>query len=218
MLEVCYMNYLAHLVLSGDDASLRLGNFIGDAVKGDPQRTYAPAVARGIHFHRWIDSYADSAPESKSVRAALRPVLGRFSAVGVDLLYDHFLASNFAELHPAVALPEFAQTTQQQLLERIGEMPERSQRFLRAMVAHNWLVGYASRAGMLEVCRSMDARLEQRLGVAKSPLHRLFEAADGAGIASLEEEFKAFWERFQDKAQAHVASHDLPTFTAWQLK
>lgn len=211
------MNYLAHLVLSGDDADLRLGNFIGDAVKGDPDQRYTSSVARGIHFHRWIDGYADSAPEAMHARAALRPILGRFSAVGVDLLYDHFLAKNFTELHPSMALPAFAHATQQQLLDRVDEMPARSQRFLRAMVAHDWLVGYASRAMMLDVCRSMDVRLEQRLGVA-SPLHRLFDAADAAGADGLEAEFRAFWQRIQMDAQAHAASFGLPTFTAWQLK
>jgi acyl carrier protein phosphodiesterase len=85
------------------------------------------------------------------------------------------------------------------------------------MVAHDWLVGYASRTGMLDVCRSMDARLEQRLAVT-SPLHRLFEAADSAGFETLEGDFKAFWHRIQGEANEYFASHDLPTFTAWQLK
>ena len=200
------MNYLAHLVLSGDDADLRLGNFIGDAVKGDPKRTHPSAVVRGIRFHRWIDGYADAAAEAQRARAALRPLLGRFSAVGVDLLYDYFLAKNFTEFHPSLTLPAFANATQSLLLERLDEMPERSQRFLRAMVANDWLVGYASRPGMLEVCRSMDVRLEQRLGVA-SPLHRLFEAADGAGVEALEGEFESFWQRIQDAAQSHLTSH-----------
>lgn len=202
------MNYLAHLVLSGGDSDLRLGNFIGDAVKGDPFKAYAAPIANGVVLHRWIDSYADTAPEARAARAAIRPVLGRFSGVGVDLLYDHFLAKNFARLHPETSLREFADAAQNDLLNRTVEMPARSQRFLRAMVAHDWLVQYGSRQGMLDVCRSMDARLEQRLQTT-SPLHRLFEAADAAGFDGLEAPFALFWMRIQTEARSFVQSESL---------
>jgi acyl carrier protein phosphodiesterase len=135
-------------------------------------------------------------------------VLGRFSGVGVDLLYDHFLAKNFARLHPEVLLRTFAEDAQSDLLNRTVEMPARSQRFLHAMVAHDWLVQYGSRKGMLSVCRSMDARLEQRLQTT-SPLHRLFEAADAAGFDDLEASFAPFWMRIQTEARSFVQSESL---------
>ena len=197
------MNYLAHLVLSGEDSDLRLGNFIGDAVKGDPHRTYAAPIARGVTFHRWIDSYADHAPAAREVRAALRPVLGKFSGVGVDLLFDHMLANQFDGWYPQFSLRQFATRVQNDLNGRTAEMPVRSQRFLQAMIANDWLVNYGSREGMLEVCRAMDIRLESRLGVA-SPLHRLFEAADAAGFSELEAVFQPFWERMQIEARTVV--------------
>ena len=202
------MNYLAHLVLSGGDSDLLLGNFIGDAVKGDPFKAYAAPIANGVVLHRWIDSNADTAPEARATRAAIRPALGRFSGVGVDLLFDHFLAKNFARLQPETSLRKFADAAQSDLLNRTVEMPARSQRFLHAMVAHDWLLQYGSRAGMLNVCRSMDARLEQRLQVA-SPLHRLFEAADAAGFDDLEASFAPFWMRIQTEARSFVQSESL---------
>jgi acyl carrier protein phosphodiesterase len=94
------------------------------------------------------------------------------------------------------------------LLNRTVEMPARSQRFLHAMVAHDWLVQYGSREGMLSVCRSMDARLEQRLRTV-SPLHRLFEAADAAGFDDLEASFAPFWMRIQTEARSFVQSESL---------
>jgi len=202
------MNYLAHLVLSGGDSDLRLGNFIGDAVKGNPFKAYAAPIANGVVLHRWIDSYADTAPEARAARAAIRPVLGRFSGVGVDLLYDHFLAKNFARLHPETSHRDFADAVQSDLLNRTVEMPARSQRFFHAMVAHDWLMQYGSREGMLSVCRSMDARLEQRLQTA-GPLHRLFEATDAAGFDDLEASFEPFWMRLQTEAQSFVQSESL---------
>ena len=181
---------------------------MGDAVKGDPFKAYAAPIANGIVLHRWIDSYADTAPEARAARAAIRPMLGRFSGVGVDLLYDHFLAKNFTQLHPETALPEFAEAAQSDLLNRTLEMPARSQRFLHAMVAHDWLVEYGSRQGMLSVCRSMDARLEQRLQTT-GPLYLLFEAADAAGFDDLEASFEPFWMRIQTEARSFVQSESL---------
>lgn len=202
------MNYLAHLVLSEGNSDLRLGNFIGDAVKGDPFKAYAVPIANGIVLHRWIDSYADSAPEARFARAAIRPKLGRFSGVGVDLLFDHFLAKNFTQLHPQASLRSFADAAQAGLQERTIEMPDRSKRFLEAMVNHDWLVSYGTRKGMIDVCRSMDVRLEQRLQVA-SPLHRLFAAADEAGFEDLELAFAQFWSRIQVEARSFVQSETL---------
>jgi acyl carrier protein phosphodiesterase len=200
------MNYLAHLVLSGDDADLMLGNFIGDAVKGSPESQYPDAIARGIRLHRWIDSTADGHMLAQEARAALRPALGRFSGVGVDLLYDHFLARNFEKATHGMALDAFATEVHAELKTRQEDMPLRSQRFFQAMVEHDWLVGYASRAGMLAVCRAMDSRLEARLQTP-SPLHRLFEAADVAGTPRLESDFLEFWEEISTKRDALEWAH-----------
>ena len=94
------MNYLAHLVLGGCDPDLMLGNFIGDAVKGSPHRTLPKGVADGVMLHRWIDTTADEHELSRISRAELRPVLGRLSGVGLDLLHDYFLARHFDSLMP----------------------------------------------------------------------------------------------------------------------
>ena len=76
------------------------------------------------------------------------------------------------------------------------------------MVVHDWLVHFGSREGMLGVCRSMDARLQQRLRAAIS-LHRLFEAADAAGFDDLEASFETFWMRIETEARSFVHSASL---------
>lgn len=186
------MNYLAHLVLSGEASDGMVGNFIGDAVKGAPERQVSAGIAQGVRLHRWIDGYADAHPAARKARARLRPLLGRFSAVGVDLLYDHFLARNFEELTGSGPLEIFALETERYLASRTADMPQRSVRFFEAMVAHRWLVGYATQHGMESVCRSMDARLEQRTGT-RGTLHQLFPAAQRGGWAELEADFQQFW-------------------------
>ena len=190
------MNYLAHLVLGGADSDVRLGNFIGDSIKGNQVAQYPDAVAAGIVLHRWIDSFADAHPIASSARAALRPRLGRLSAVGVDLLYDHFLAKNFEQCCPhLVGLASYAGNVLQDLDQRKSEMPLRSRRFFEAMKTHNWLVGYGVRSEMEVVSRSMDHRIAERLGVP-SNLVEIFEAAEEHGWEELEESFFVFWKEF----------------------
>ena len=198
--DVCSMNYLAHLVLGGADSDVRLGNFIGDSVKGNQVLNYSPAIAVGIRFHRWIDQFADGHPIASEARAALRPHLGRLSAVGVDLLYDHFLAKNFSRCCPdLIGLEPYAEMALSGLELRKQEMPQRSQRFFEGMSAHNWLVGYGRRIEMEAVCRSMDMRISQRLGVP-SNLVDMFVAAEEYGWCVLEDQFFIFWNEFRRKA------------------
>ena len=54
------MNYLAHLYLSGDIEDLMIGNFIGDAIRGDQYKRLKPAVQAGVRLHREIDRFTDT--------------------------------------------------------------------------------------------------------------------------------------------------------------
>jgi acyl carrier protein phosphodiesterase len=120
--------------------------------------------------------------------------------VGVDLLYDHFLAKHFDRCCPdLMGLGLYAQEVMADLALRKNEMPLRSQRFLTAMQDHNWLVGYGRQKEMEAVCRSMDNRIALRLGVPAN-LKELFAAAEDFGVPVLEDEFFLFWEEFRRKA------------------
>ena len=198
--EIYTMNYLAHLVLGGTDSDVRLGNFIGDSIKGNQLNRYPEGVAEGIRFHRWVDHFADSHPIALDARAALRPRLDRLAPVGVDMLYDHFLAKNFNRCCPDLpSLGEYAQHVMLDLEGRRMEMPARSQRFFEGMRRYNWLVGYSTQSDMEEVCRAMDQRIAARLGIP-SNLEVVFDSAHAFGWSELEDHFFQFWEEFRRKA------------------
>lgn len=91
------MNYLAHIYLSGEDDQLKIGNFIADSVKGRKFIGFPHQVKNGIILHRAIDTYTDSHPVVKKSVHRLFPVYSHYSAVIVDILYDHFLAANWHE-------------------------------------------------------------------------------------------------------------------------
>lgn len=174
------MNYLAHAVLGGLDPEVALGNFIADAVKGSRFEGLPPGVVEGIRLHRAIDRFTDDHPSSVEARALLRPRLGRMAGVGLDLLYDHFLAREFERYSTyAAPLKAFSAELEDVLGRQQELMPERSARFFAAMRTHRWLSGYADRAAMQAVCEMMDRRvrwesgLGQTLSVLDQPsLHR----------------------------------------------
>ena len=100
------MNFLAHLYLSGNDPLVRLGNFIGDFVKGrDLADRYEPAIVKGIELHRAIDEFTDQHAIVKQSKMRLRPKYRHYAPVIVDIFYDHFLAAGW-DNHSEQLLPE----------------------------------------------------------------------------------------------------------------
>ena len=157
------MNYLAHMVL-GEAFGLTdhgvVGNFMGDAVKGRfVERHWSPEVSQGIRFHRALDATSDGHEASREARALIRPHCGKWSGVVWDVLADHVLASHFGRLAPGCGtLAAFAARQLEVVEEGLPFMPERSVRFFRAMVRHQWLTGYADKQVVADVLQAMSTR------------------------------------------------------------
>lgn len=91
------MNFLFHMLLSGDDDQLLVGNFMGDFVKGPVQGRFAPRIRQGVMLHRRIDSYAEGHPLFRQSRYRLAQEYGLYRGVMVDLFYDYFLVNSWQE-------------------------------------------------------------------------------------------------------------------------
>ena len=166
-----------------------MGNFIGDAVKGrHVEREWGVAIGRGIRFHRALDATSDSREASREARKLLRGACGKWGGVVWDVLSDHVLAKHFPEL-TGWQLDVFTMS-QERLLERnVERMPERSQRFFQAMVAHQWLTGYAHESVVDAVLVAMSRRREVAgpvaLGWGAYLAHR--EELDALGLSLFED-------------------------------
>ena len=101
------MNYLVHLYLAGTDPELQLGGLMGDFVKGPIPVDLPAGLARGLLLHRHIDSLAQSSPHTRQSRQRLQPKFGHGRGIIVDIFYDHFLASGWAE-YSAIPLADYA--------------------------------------------------------------------------------------------------------------
>ncbi len=149
------MNFLAHLYLSGHDADLRVGNFIGDHVKGRDYDTYPDRIREGILLHRQIDEFTDKHDLVKQGASRFKPRMGRYASVVIDVVFDHFLASRW-ERYSLDSLREFSDNAFADLESNFEILPEKVKRFLPLMKASDRLVGYSKIEGLHEAIDRMS--------------------------------------------------------------
>jgi acyl carrier protein phosphodiesterase len=152
------MNFLAHAYLSGESTKMLLGNLIGDFIKGRQALSrYDEEVIKGVELHRAIDEFTDTHPVVRESKERLRPKYRHYSAVIVDVLYDHFLAANWTDYH-AGSLEDFASKTYATLSASAAFLPLPFQRMLPYMIKGNWLVNYAKIEGIHRALSGMAGR------------------------------------------------------------
>ncbi|MBI2731199.1 MAG: DUF479 domain-containing protein [Sphingobacteriales bacterium] len=135
------MNYLAHAYLSFNKPEILAGNMISDFVKGKKKFDYSLTVQKGIALHRFIDAFTDDHAATKQAKEIFRADYRLYSGAFVDVVYDHFLATDTNEF-TGEELMNFTQTTYQQLSGYAGIFPERFLKMLPYMQAQNWLYNY----------------------------------------------------------------------------
>ena len=162
------MNYLVHFLMAGDDDELRLGNLLGDFVKGRVERFAHPGATErlrtGIQMHRTIDAFSDRHPAVHRSKRILTPDYGKLSGVIVDVFYDHVLARRWPEHHPR-PLPVYTQEVYRTLRDNLDRMPAEVHPLINAMSRGDWLAGYASQRGIERALQGMAARWPVAAGI-----------------------------------------------------
>lgn len=141
------MNFLAHAYLSFGQPGLLVGNMISDFVKGKQQFAYPPAIRRGIVLHRLIDQFTDEHPVTKEAKAFYRPVYRLYSGAFIDVVYDHFLASDPNEFTDE-SLAGFSQETYATLEQEYEHLPLVFAGMFPYMRSQNWLYNYRTIDGI----------------------------------------------------------------------
>ena len=148
------MNFLAHLYLSGESDGIKVGNFIGDYVKGKQYLSYPDEVQTGILLHRQIDTFTDNHPLVKECSELLRPVYRRYSGIIIDLYFDHFLASlwnNYSDDR----LRDFTKHVHAVLLKNFFVLPSQVRQFLPFLIQNKRLQSYAEIDGIIKAIEIM---------------------------------------------------------------
>ncbi len=152
------MNHLAHLLLAGDDPEAKVGQVLADFVTAGDIAALAPGIQAGIRAHQRIDSFADSHPVFARARRRLKPPYRRFGGVLLDIYFDHFLARGWERYGDGGSLAGFADRSYR-ILNEYRDLPSaRFRRVVAAMCRDNWLVGYASLAGVDRALQGLSQR------------------------------------------------------------
>ena len=172
------MNFLAHLYLSGDSDQVMLGNFITDFIKGKVVGPYQRDVYLGILLHREIDSFTDRHPKVAESKQRLWQRHRHYSAVIVDIFYDHFLAKNWSK-YSLTSLEDFASHAYSTIKGFDYLLPQKAKQVLPRMIATNWLVNYGKLEGINRAMQGMARRAT-------------FQSSMGNAIEDLENDYEKF--------------------------
>lgn len=184
------MNFLAHIVLSGDNEDLQVGNFIGDFVKGAQIYDYPPDIQKGVAIHRAIDDYTDSHEVVLKSKKRLRDKYHHYAPVIVDLYYDHLLAKNWGTFISQDLLP-FTLDFYQKIKNYHTILPRPVKTMLVSMESENWLYNYRTMEGINQALNGMArrTRFESKMEEAATTLQEYYSA--------FEEEFLEFFPQLQ---------------------
>ncbi len=151
------MNYLAHIYLSGDNETIRIGNFIADHIKGNKYKNFSEDIQKGVLLHRQIDSFTDGHKIARGSKRRLNEQYGLYKGVIVDILYDHFLAKNWS-LYSKIPLQEYTTAFYKLLMEHYEILPEKIKYMSKYMIRDDWLASYAHKEGIQKVLSGMNRR------------------------------------------------------------
>ena len=178
------MNFLAHIVLSGDQSKVMVGNFIGDFVKGrNLSDRFEPEVVTGIELHRGIDEFTDDHAVVMESKSRLRAKYRHYAPVIVDVFYDHFLAKEWSFYHK-LPLDAFAKQTYDTLYRFKNILPEDVMQMLPYMTHGNWLLNYSKVEGIQRTLTGMSRRTK-------------FDSKMDESVDDLREHYEAFQKEFE---------------------
>lgn len=201
------MNFLFHMLLSGDDDQILAGNFMGDFVKGPLTDGFSERIRQGIALHRRIDSFAGRDELFQRSRRRLDPYYGLYRGVLVDLFYDHFLVVEW-NCWSEEPFEQYLARCRSIIEEQREELPERLQGLVPT-IFRELLPSYGTVAGIASALERMSRRVvrENPLAGAESQLELHYEGlrADFRGFMPLVRSFAAdFIASETDPAQRHT--------------
>lgn len=175
------VNFLAHALLSPDDAEVLAGNVFADLIKGRVEGIAPPGIVTGIALHRAIDRFADRHHAFRSCLACVAAPRRRYARVIVDVFFDHCLARRWAD-YSTVDLDAFVEHVCTRVERQAEFLPVRDRQRLERMLESRWLALYATRVGLDRAFAGLArrARYGHRLGEAAADLDRHYPTIDAA--------------------------------------
>jgi acyl carrier protein phosphodiesterase len=141
------MNYLAHMVLSGNNPNIILGNYIMDMVNKNEQKLVADSYKIGFDLHFEIDTFTDNHPSVKNITKVLRVNHKKYAPVVSDILMDYILGQNW-DIYAKEPIQKFADIRYDLIRENLKFLPDRIRPIAAKMIDGNFLVRYTTLEGL----------------------------------------------------------------------
>ncbi len=196
------MNYLAHIFLSGENSDIRVGNFIGDYVKGNQYLKYSEDMQKGILLHRRIDKFTDTHDLVKESMQIFRPKYKKYAGVTVDVIYDHILAKNWNK-YSDKSLHQFTNEIHKLFLKRYFSLPNTIKQFMPFLIKSRRLESYADIEGIRKTFHIMSKHtsLPDYSNWAVEQLEKNYDI--------IEAQFFPFFEDIREMAAAFLTKTDV---------
>lgn len=119
---------------------------ISDFVKGKKKFDYPLPIRRGIALHRHIDRFTDDHQSTHEAKQVFRPFYRLYSGAFVDVVYDHFLATDPNEFSES-SLLSFTKVVYMELEMQAQWLPGHFALLFPYMKEQNWLYNYRTISG-----------------------------------------------------------------------
>ena len=181
------MNYLAHIHLAHLSGTSKLGNFLGDFVKGTNLQALPIPIQQGIFLHRKIDSFTDSHPDIKALKASMPYELRRMAGIIIDIYFDHLLSDQWHQ---------YTRDSQQSILNEFYEelatqditISHHFDGVKRSLLEYKWLGDYINQDAYLRAYKSIEQRLKYKIVFADHAFEYVGENSE-----QLKKSFDAFY-------------------------
>ena len=145
------MNFLAHLLLSGDNEEVIIGNYVGDFIKGrltgDKIDGWSDNFLLGVKLHRHIDMFTDEHPTVREAKRMAAKILGKTAGIAIDIYFDYFLAKYFNQFCEET-LNRYSLRLYQVIRENDALIPDHMKSMVRTMIKQDWLNTYETLDGI----------------------------------------------------------------------
>jgi len=152
------MNFLAHILLSGDNEIIQIGNFSAEWIKGRLEGLvdkYSKDFFTGIKMHRFIDSFTDSDETVQVSVSRQKEYFGRYASIINDVVYDYFLAKNFQK-YSNENLDIFCNKFYNSCIKHNNLLPQKVQEVIPHLILSRRLQSYESLQGLHAALKTMS--------------------------------------------------------------
>ena len=156
---------------------LTVGNFIGDFVKGSDLTGFPEKIGQGITLHRKIDHFTDHHEIVKESKQRIWKNYRHYSAVIIDMFYDHLLARNWQNFSP-IPLSEFTSSFYRIIDDFRSAIPEKANHMLHYMRRDDWLYNYQFIKGIDRALKGMSQRTSHISGMERASTELESQLAD----------------------------------------